>query len=787
MGALCSHRGGTVLVVLLALGFVAGGAALASGRRMAALEMPLLVWFTTQPGADDGRVGPVRLEGRLRRDATPREFGVVLELAVVRVGQGEAQRPVAGRVRLSVGGAEWASQRTEWRAGRIVRVSATLRRPDAYRNPGTGDREKRWVLRGTPLVGSVKSGLLVDVLCDGRFPAELAAAARGTVRAAVDRSVGRFGQRSAAVVTAVLVGDRAGLDHRTIRRLQEGGTYHVIAISGGNIAILAGCLVWLGRIGGLRPRPLALSVMVALVAYVSVVGPEPSVIRATGAAVVVLGASLLGQRSSPLNVLGVTAIGVGLFSPLAVLDPGFLLTYGATLGIVLGASRLAAAWESWLRRWTGTLPRCASLGLMLLAATMCAEAVLLPLGVVLFGRVSFAGLLLNFLAIPLMTVSQLAGMAAAVLAMWLPAAALVPGYLAHLAATGLVESTRLLDLCPWLAFRVPPPGRLVLLAYYGGLTMVMCRGGSGRNRMAAQLALVGATVLIVSAGVRPAVGGRPPLDWLRVTFLDVGQADATLIQGPGGRSVLVDAAGSVTGRSTIGERVVVPALWALGVRRLDVAVLTHGHPDHIGGFPAVWQDLAPREVWEGIPVPGLEYLRAARSMVQAAGGRWRQVVAGDRFEMEGLEYQVLHPPLPEWQRVSVRNDDSVTLDVRFGGVGILLPGDISAEVESHVIPSLEPVSFRVVKVPHHGSASSSSPAWVTGTEPCLAVVSAGRSNVFGHPADDVVKRYEDAGALVLVTGRDGAVTVETDGQQVYVWTEGGQRFRFQSGDLECGS
>ena len=131
----------------------------------------------------------------------------------------------------------------------------------------------------------------------------------------------------------------------------------------------------------------------------------------------------------------------------------------------------------------------------------------------------------------------------------------------------------------------------------------------------------------------------------------------------------------------------------------------------------------------------------------------------------------------------VRNDDSIVLDVRFGNVAVLLPGDIGREVEGRVAAALDPAAFRVVKVPHHGSSGSSSPELVEATGPCVAVVSAGRANSFGHPAPDVVRRYRDAGALVLETGREGAVT---DGRQVRVRTEAGRRLHFAGGGRRCG-
>ena len=183
--------------VVLAVGFTLGGLVLGVTRHAAAVETPLARWFADQPGADTGRVGPVLLEGRLGADATTTDYGAALRLTVERVGRVGAMQPTSGGVRLSVGGRLWSGRVAAWRAGRVVRVWATLRQPAAYRNPGMADQARRQAVRGTALLGLVKSGLLIDVMQQGPPPAELAAAVREWVRQVIGRAVGRHGTRSA--------------------------------------------------------------------------------------------------------------------------------------------------------------------------------------------------------------------------------------------------------------------------------------------------------------------------------------------------------------------------------------------------------------------------------------------------------------------------------------------------------------------------------------------------------------------------------------------------------------
>ena len=240
------------------------------------------------------------------------------------------------------------------------------------------------------------------------------------------------------------------------------------------------------------------------------------------------------------------------------------------------------------------------------------------------------------------------------------------------------------------------------------------------------------------------------------------------MQLPAGQSLLVDAGGSPWGPSAVGERVIAPALWRAGVRRLDYLALTHGDPDHVGGAEAVLRDFRPREVWEGIPVPRSERLRRLRSAALGGGAVWRTLQAGDRLRAGDAQVLVWHPPAADWERQRVRNDDSLVIEIRHGGVSIVLPGDVGAEVEARIAGALAPAVQRVLKAPHHGSRTSSSAAFLAALAPTVAIVSAGRDNRFGHPAPAVVRRYEAAGAAVFETGRAGAMEVCSDGRGIRV-------------------
>jgi competence protein ComEC len=249
------------------------------------------------------------------------------------------------------------------------------------------------------------------------------------------------------------------------------------------------------------------------------------------------------------------------------------------------------------------------------------------------------------------------------------------------------------------------------------------------------------------------------------------------VRFPRGSTLLVDAGGLALSASfDIGERVVAPVLRDAGVRRLDYMALSHGDPDHIGGAAAILGEFRPRQVWEGIPVPRSAGLTTLRLQTQADGARWANVYAGDHMVVDEVEVRVHHPVQADWERQKVRNDDSIVLELRWRDVSVLLTGDIGAAVEHTLADTIDPARLRVLKIPHHGSLTSSTRAFVGAVHPDIAVVSAGRANHFGHPVPEVVERYRDIGAAVFRTDQDGAVTVDTDGHSIDVQTFTGRTF-----------
>lgn len=757
-----------VFMISVVLGSLFSAVSLGVSSAADAYSPSLLTWFHQHKPSE-----PVALHGVLEEDGVPGAFGVSVHAQVAHLVLDRIVFDVEGGVRLSVAGSFAAARMREWREGRHVVVTATLREPAVYLNPGVPDDRRRLARRGVVLVGSVKSAALVEVARSGTLLSELAGRCRVWARDRLARDIGHWSHRSSGVATAILLGDRTGLAEDDERRLQEAGTYHVIAISGGNIALLTAMLVLLLRLLGAPHRATAAIAIIVLQCYGGVVTAGPSVDRAIAAATLYLAARLFDHRGSSLNVLATAAVAAVAISPLTTFDPGFLLSFGATMGILVGVPRLLGV--------VSTRRAVARVLLGVPAATIAAELVLAPIGAALFSRISLAGLLLNFAAIPLMSVIQAGSLA--VLAVSVdPPLALSAGRLVHIAVEWLLGSSQLVDVAPWLSQSMSPPDWWVLSAYYAALAAAVWLP---RWRRAAVAVLALAAVLIYSGcplASRRMVP-RLPRGAMRVVFVDVGQGDATLLLLPDRRALLVDAGGfpipalqdaesGQSARFDVGERVVAPTLRAFGVRTLQALVVTHADPDHIGGAGAIVRLFRPRAIWEGVAVPPHGQLNALAQAAAGAGAEWRGVVTGDRLQLGPVRIRVLHPPTPEWERQRVRNEDSVVLEVRMGDVALILPGDIGKEGEGAVLRHVSPASLVVLKAPHHGSATSSTPALLETLRPAAVIFSAGRANRFGHPAAPVVARYRAMDVEMFSTAQDGAVIVDTDGRKVEItgWT-----------------
>jgi len=759
----------SIFPAAVAAGSFAVGAALGGQAERASRNAPILAWFR-----EYARDAPAAIAGVLREDAARTANGVSI---VVDVSAIDGRR-VSGGVRVSIAGDMAAAAASDWQAGREVSIAASLREPLDYRDPGVASDRLRLARQGIVLLGSAKSAALVTLRARGSVLSEAAGALRVWVRRATAASVGRWSPKSAGVVTAILIGDRGGLDPDDERRLQDAGTYHVIAISGGNIALLTAMLVALGRAVRLPPRATAAASMALVAFYGYAAGLAPSVLRATVGGTVYLGARTVDHRGTPLNALAVAAVFAAATAPLTLMDPGFVLSFGATVAIVAGASRLAPSPTRDRRAGAGRRA-CRTLLLgarTLCAATICAEIALAPVSARFFGRVSAAGLVLNFAAIPLMSVIQIAGLLAVAVAAVSTAAAAAAGWVAHVATLALLGSASLVDAAPWLVLDVPPPALwLVALWYLGWLVILLGRGRSARAPATAVVCVTAAIMLLSPGLARGHLAPAPAEGWTRVVVLDVGQGDATLLWPADARPMLVDAGGIPGSAFDLGRRVTLPAAWAFGVRSLEALALTHGDPDHIGGAPAIVRALRPAAIWAGIPVPRSEPLRRLREAADRAGIPWAERRTGQSLMLGPAKITVLNPPDPEWERQKVRNDDSIVLEVRIGDVAFVLPGDITKAVEPAVAARFEPAQVVIVKAPHHGSPGSSSPPFLAATHPAAVIFSAGRHNPFGHPAPAIVDRYRAAGAHVFSTADDGAVVVDTNGQHVRVWTWGSRR------------
>ncbi|MDD5307935.1 MAG: DNA internalization-related competence protein ComEC/Rec2 [Deltaproteobacteria bacterium] len=671
-------------------------------------------------------------------------------------------------------------ERPDARRGDLVRLRAEIRPLPIRRNPGLPSRSSDG---GAVFARLARAGSLARVESARANPIHVFDAARESLSAFW---ISAAGPVEAGLARALTLGEDAALDPKVREHFRRTGTAHLLAVSGMNLGLVVLVVYGALRFALLRVRRIsdrmdvgriAAAVSIpATLAFALLTGFEPPIARACVMSVTLLAARALGRRGNASEAIALAAAGLAVHDPSVLLDPGFQLSFAAVLGLLLPAGRPdpgdahpapAKPPSAGLR-----LTRSALRALRLLAvATLAASAATTPIVLYHFGSFSLVTLPANLVAVPyssfvlmpyLLVVTILAGIAPGVAALVArpaePLIAALDRFLGGLAALPCTIDD-------------PAPPAVAALGLLSLATLLWL----GRLRRPAALACAGAALCLavaLASSAPPFPPGRLTLD-----FLDVGEGDATLVTFPGGAHWLVDAGGTPQGEFDVGERVVVPVLRALGVRRLDAFVLSHPDSDHVGGAAAVISAVDTTRIWdngqgqaEGAG-PAYERLLAVARSQGAIVERTPRICGA--HSVQGVTVEVLHPCKDKngFDPGLTFNDNSIVLALRHKGVRILLPGDIESGQEDRLVRGGALGRADLVKLAHHGSRTSSGARFLDAASPRVAIASVGAWNRFGFPHREVLGLMASRHVAILRTDRDGAVRAVSDGRTLSIETQ----------------
>ncbi len=602
-------------------------------------------------------------------------------------------------------------------------------------------------------------------------------------------------QELAALAKALGTGDRSDISAAQRERWADSGIAHLLAISGLHVATVAVMLfmfirylitLWPGCVERLNANRWAAGLCLPLlIFFLFWVGAPVSAVRATIMAGALLGGIMLDRVYAPLNALALAGLALVVSSADALVDISFLLSFVAVMGLLLWNRHAAAIRErtaptlrlkSWRRRLNVL-----KLSMITSAIATIATA---PITAYAFGRVAWVSILSNVVAVPLATFVALP---ATLLSALGGGGALSAGVLPVLGF-----SLRLLDLIadfcsPWGAIDSPPPHAVEIILYYSVALALPLWWWARQDfvferyaRYARWICVLGGLSfgLCLGARVHERVFGN---GLFIMEHPYVGQGDAAILRFPKGKVMLFDAGGAILdGTPDPGRAVLGPLLRKHSIHTIDIAVISHPHPDHINGYAYIAERFRIKELWwngEGAEHPVNRQLRSA---VRRAGGRVYTVRELDaQIDMDGVQIRPLHPrPAADNQESYFsylnRNNNSVVLHLRFGERTFFLGGDIEKESEA-TLAVAEDFAAEVFKSPHHGSKTSSTESLLSALHPKATIISCGVHNFFKFPRQETLERYEAYGLEIFRTDRDGLIRLYTDGHTSIIESFSSQR------------
>lgn len=666
------------------------------------------------------------------------------QLRVLRQGQSV---PLLGKIRLTVDNA-----RQDYLAGSWVQFRAKLKKPSLYGTPGEFNRPLYLASQGIFATASLKNDRGILVLQPTSAALGWEVRLQRTRDSLIDRLTTHHPGLTGKLLRALLLGDKGGLDQDLRMQLSRSGLAHLFSVSGLHLGLVAG-LLYLGgaclyrrssSLSNWLPagRIVPLLTLPCLWCYMILSGSAVATQRAFLMAAICAVLLLVRRRTSALALLAAVAFMLLLIQPLSLFSPAFQLSLAGLGGIIYLLPK-------WLRHLP-ELPNPWLWPLKVFLATLAATLCTFPFTLLYFHQVSAVGPLLNLLAIPAI---GLAALPVGLLGLVLVGCGFSSAELLISCSGWLLET--IIKLARWV-LEIPlfagttwypdPLQMLALLALIGLLLVPDCAGRHKVSLQAVCLALAG-LLWIIPNDASPK---------LKLTSVSVGQGEATLISINGSCHYLIDGGGFYDSAFDVGSRLLAPALGQLGVHGLELAVLSHNHPDHSLGLAA---SLAASPGTSLLTAVDAEQLPAElatlveRRLIKPVPG-WQTLAEADNWQL-----RLFSPD----QTTDNLNDRSLVLYARFENDGVLLTGDLEQDGVRQLLanPPVGPITL--LKLPHHGSLHSDTDRLLAAFQPRFAFVSAGRNNPFGLPHPKLVGQLAAASTTLYRTDQDGSVQFQTSG------------------------
>ncbi len=790
----------------------------------------------------------VEIEGVLTGKPEPAYEGVFVTLDAEALKYRTSALAVSGKVRLFglVKDELIADEYDQLalRYGSRIKVACSLSREDRFLNPGVMSRIEILDQQGIDATGIIKSPLLVEKIGDETIFLPLAWIYEQRQNLIADFR-DKFSGSAGGILIASLLGDKHFLDRPTAELFREGGTFHILVISGLHITFIGGLTLLFVRFFTKKKFWQFVVAVSFLWAYTLAVGADVPVVRASIMFTVLLLSQVINRTGTLLNALGACALILLVWHPSDLFSASFHLTFASVAAIVAMAFpiietlRRIGAWTpttetpfpanvpKWLTRfcealywkeaiwkiesgrhiWSANLFKSPYLrwlearGYQGVAAyifegvlvSIIVQMWLLPFLVVYFHRISPISVLLNLWVGFFIAFESFSAVTAVFLGSLSDGLALPFILLTELFNWLLLAVPKLFLGVEWASWRVPVYSggmRFIYVAYFIPVIILAAavhrwkpfagKAESGTfeiraYRTAVVLLTALAVVIVFHPFSTPRADGR-----LHIDFLDVGQGDAALITFPTGETMLIDGGGSISFRSDdeagsfepdlprIGETVVSEFLWEKGYSQIDYLLTTHADADHTQGLV---------DVAKNFEIGAAIFARMTRtdtdlaelySVLQKKGVPISMNSSGDSFSVGGVKIDILYPARDDTPEAVSDNNNSLVLRIAFGEKKFLLTGDIEKEAENELLKYPASLNADIVKLPHHGSRTSSTESFVEAVNAQHAIVSVGQRSMFGHPHREVVERWKNSGAEVLITGERGTISVSTDGEDLAI-------------------